>query len=169
MRAPKHLWNERLREPPVLVIECKARATFSRICERSAPSAYRPSQADRLGVRSRPSQKTSLASQLLCCPAEQELRLPALGLTWNARFDRWRRGCGWNFARRSVRKTDGIGSGYEVNWLIDGRCGEGLPAIDLAHVDLAGSKQRPEVGGRRVKVKSRSPASSKLSATAAHS
>jgi hypothetical protein len=44
----------------------------------------------------------------------------------------WRPGCGWNFARRSLRKTDGIGSGYEVNWLIDGRCGEGLPAIDLA-------------------------------------
>jgi hypothetical protein len=29
-------------------------------------------------------------------------------------------------------KTDGIGSSCEVNWLIDGRCGEGLPAIDLA-------------------------------------
>jgi hypothetical protein len=37
-------------------------------------------------------------------------------------------------------KTDGIGSSCEVNWLIDGRCGKALPAIDLAHVDLAGSK-----------------------------
>ena len=38
--------------------------------------------------------------------------------------------------------------------LIDGLCGEGLPSIDLAHADLAGSKQRPEqhgggVGGRQ--------------------
>src|SRR5580693_3795546 len=44
-------------------------------------------------------------------------------------------------------KTDGIGSSCEVNWLIDGRCGEGLPAVDLAHVDLAASKQRPEQHG----------------------
>ena len=29
-----------------------------------------------------------------------------------------------------------IVSGGEVNRLIDGFCGEGLPAIDLAHVDL---------------------------------
>ena len=43
-------------------------------------------------------------------------------------------------ARRSLRATDGIGSSCEINRLIDGRCGEALPAIDLAHVDLAGSK-----------------------------
>jgi hypothetical protein len=31
----------------------------------------------------------------------------------------------------------GIVSGCEVNWLIDGLCGERLPAINFAHVDLA--------------------------------
>jgi hypothetical protein len=30
----------------------------------------------------------------------------------------------------------------EIKLLIDRFCGEGLPAIDFAHVDLAGSKQR---------------------------
>src|ERR1700720_1091723 len=53
-----------------------------------------------------------------------------------------------NFAWRSLRVTDGIGSSCEVNWLIDGLCGQTLPTIDLAHVDLAGSKQRPEQHGR---------------------
>ena len=43
-----------------------------------------------------------------------------------------------------------IGSGSEVNWLIDGLCRERLPAIDLAHVDLTGGEQRPEQHGRRV-------------------
>jgi hypothetical protein len=45
---------------------------------------------------------------------------------------------------------EGIVSGGEVNWLIDGLCGERLPAIDLAHVDLSGSEQRPEQHGRGV-------------------
>jgi hypothetical protein len=36
-----------------------------------------------------------------------------------------------------LRVTDGIGSNCEVNWLIDGLCGQTLPTIDLAHVDLA--------------------------------
>ena len=31
---------------------------------------------------------------------------------------------------------EGIVSGGDVNWLINGFCGERLPAIDLAHVDL---------------------------------
>jgi hypothetical protein len=44
-----------------------------------------------------------------------------------------------DFAWRSLRVTDGIGSSSEVNWLIDGVCGPTLPTIDLAHVDLAGS------------------------------
>src|SRR6516165_1011367 len=35
-------------------------------------------------------------------------------------------------------------SGCEVNWLIDEVGGEGLPTIDLAHIDLAGGEQRPE-------------------------
>src|SRR5258708_20236250 len=35
-------------------------------------------------------------------------------------------------------------SGGKVNWLIDGFCGKGLPAIDLAHVDLSRGEQRPE-------------------------
>src|ERR1700680_2798892 len=41
-------------------------------------------------------------------------------------------------------------SSGEISRLIDGLCGEGLPAIDLAHVDLSGSKQRPEQHGRGV-------------------
>jgi hypothetical protein len=31
---------------------------------------------------------------------------------------------------------EGIVSGCEVNWLIDGLCCERLPAIDFAHIDL---------------------------------
>jgi hypothetical protein len=45
---------------------------------------------------------------------------------------------------RNLQRHEVIVSGGEVNWLIDGRCGERLPAIDLAHVDLTGSEQRPE-------------------------
>ena len=48
-----------------------------------------------------------------------------------------RQRCGWNLARRDLRSPEGIVSGCEVNWLIDGLCGERLPAIDFAHVDLA--------------------------------
>jgi hypothetical protein len=35
--------------------------------------------------------------------------------------------------------------------LIDGFCGEGLPTIEFAHGGLAGSKQRPEQHGGRVR------------------
>jgi len=45
--------------------------------------------------------------------------------------------CGWNLTRRVLRSHEGIVSGCEVNWLIDGLCGERLPAIDFAHIDLA--------------------------------
>src|SRR5450756_882173 len=41
-------------------------------------------------------------------------------------------------------------SGCEVNRLIDGLCGERLPAINLAHVDLTRGKQRPEQHGSGV-------------------
>jgi hypothetical protein len=54
------------------------------------------------------------------------------------------------FARRCLRQINGSGSSCEVNWLIDGLCGKGLPTIDLSHVDLAGGKQRPEQHGGRV-------------------
>jgi hypothetical protein len=53
-------------------------------------------------------------------------------------FASWcRQRCGWNLARRDLRSHEGIVSGCEVNWLIDGLCGERLPAIDFAQVDLA--------------------------------
>jgi hypothetical protein len=40
-------------------------------------------------------------------------------------------------AWRILREHEGIVSGGKVNWLIDGLCGEGLPTIDLTHVDLS--------------------------------
>ena len=46
----------------------------------------------------------------------------------------------WNSMWRNLQRDEVIGSGGEVNWLVDGRRGERLPAIDLAHVDLAGSE-----------------------------
>jgi hypothetical protein len=38
---------------------------------------------------------------------------------------------------RILREHEGIVSGCKVNRLIDGFCGERLPAIDLSHVDLS--------------------------------
>jgi hypothetical protein len=38
---------------------------------------------------------------------------------------------------RRLRRDDGIASGGEVNHALGGRLTEGLPAIDLAHGDLA--------------------------------
>jgi len=49
---------------------------------------------------------------------------------------------------RNLRHREAIRLRGEVNWLIDGLCGERFPAIDLAHVDLAGSEQSPEQHGR---------------------
>jgi hypothetical protein len=46
-----------------------------------------------------------------------------------------------------VRHFEPSGSGGEVNRLIDGLCGERLPTIDLAQVDLAGGEQRLEQHG----------------------
>ena len=48
---------------------------------------------------------------------------------------------------RNLQRHEVIVSGGAVNWLIDGRCGEGLPAIDLAHVDLTGREQCSEQHG----------------------
>jgi uncharacterized BrkB/YihY/UPF0761 family membrane protein len=45
--------------------------------------------------------------------------------------------CGWNSVWRILREHEGIVSGNKVNRLIDGFCSEGLPTIDLAHVDLS--------------------------------
>jgi hypothetical protein len=59
--------------------------------------------------------------------------------------------CGWNYNRHNLRETNYSILCGEFNWLIDGLCGKALPAIDLAHVDLAGSKQCPEQHGSRVR------------------
>ena len=55
-----------------------------------------------------------------------------------------RRALCWNSIWRNLQRHEVIGSGGEVNWVIDSRCGKGLPAVDLAHVDLAGGEQGPE-------------------------
>ena len=52
----------------------------------------------------------------------------------------WSRpGCGWKYYWHNLRQTNYSILRGEVKWLIDGFCGKGLPAIDLSHVDLAGS------------------------------
>src|SRR5205809_543830 len=48
---------------------------------------------------------------------------------------------------RILRSKEGIVSGGRVNRLIDGFCGERLPTVNLAHVDLTGGEQRPEQHG----------------------
>jgi hypothetical protein len=53
------------------------------------------------------------------------------------REDRCRPESGWNLEWRILRSHEGIVSGGKVNWLIGWFCCEGLPAIDLSHVDLS--------------------------------
>ena len=51
---------------------------------------------------------------------------------------------------RDLRHFEVSESGGEVNRLIEGFCGEGLPPINLAHIDLTGRQQRPEQHRRRI-------------------
>jgi hypothetical protein len=51
---------------------------------------------------------------------------------------------------RDLRHFEVSESGGEVNRLIDGFCGEGLPTTNLANIDLTGHKQRPEQHRRRI-------------------
>ena len=60
---------------------------------------------------------------------------------------RCRRALCWNSIWRDLQRHKVIGSSGEVNWLIDGRRGKRLPAVDLTHVDLARGEQRPEQHG----------------------
>ena len=63
------------------------------------------------------------------------------------KVERCRRAFCWNSMWRNLQRHEVIESSGEVNWLIDGPCGERLPAIDLAHADLTGGEQRPEQHG----------------------
>src|SRR5215208_8444532 len=69
------------------------------------------------------------------------------GLSRKPGYGRCRRAFCWNSMWRNLQRHEVIESSGEVNWLIDGPCGERLPAIDLAHVDLTGGEQRPEQQG----------------------
>src|SRR5438132_10387745 len=69
------------------------------------------------------------------------------GLLLPDQNDGCRRALCWNSMWRNLPRHEAIGLGGEVNWLIDGPCGERLPAIDLAHVDLTGGEQGPEQHG----------------------
>ena len=51
---------------------------------------------------------------------------------------------------RDLRHFEVSESGGEVNRLIDGFCGEGLPTTNLANIDLTGHEQRPEQHRRRI-------------------
>src|ERR1700752_4816347 len=75
----------------------------------------------------------------------QQLRRPCFQPSSRCRPE-----CGWNYYRRNLRETNYSILYGEFNWLIDGLCGEGLPAIDLSHDDLSRRQQRPEQHGRGV-------------------
>src|SRR4051812_3251268 len=79
------------------------------------------------------------------CPAKNILLAGACKSS--PRVDGCRRAFCWNSMWRNLQRHEVIESSGEVNWLIDGPCGERLPAIDLAHVDLTGGEQRPEQHG----------------------
>ena len=48
---------------------------------------------------------------------------------------------------RNLQRHEAIGSGGEVNGLIDWSCSKRLPAINLAHIDLTKSERGPEQHG----------------------
>ena len=75
----------------------------------------------------------------------------AFAITLLGEILRCRPKCGWNYNWHNLRETNYSILCGEFKWLIDGRCGKAFPAIDFAHVDLTGSKQRPEQHGSRVR------------------
>jgi hypothetical protein len=78
----------------------------------------------------------SITSSALASSVEGTVRPAASGM-W-LEYPEW----------RNLRHREAIRLRGEVNWLIGGLCGERFPAIDLAHVNLAGSEQSPEQHGR---------------------
>src|SRR6266481_4826768 len=60
-----------------------------------------------------------------------------LAITISGNVRRCRPECGWNSVWRILREHESIVSGNKVNRQIDWFCGDGLPTIDLAHVDLS--------------------------------
>ena len=69
---------------------------------------------------------------------------------WSRKVEKVPSGKWLELVWRILREHEGIVSGCKVNRLIAGLYGERLPAIDLSHVDLTGSEQRPEQHGGSV-------------------
>src|SRR6187200_308973 len=114
---------------------------------RTRPTAPPPSMAAPRGILAMLSARSFANGSRKASPGPRrspDCTKPNTGV-WVA--SRCRRAFCWNSMWRNLQRHEVIESSGEVNWLIDGPCGERLPAIDLAHVELTGGDQRPEQHG----------------------